>query len=82
MTMSMVRLAIGMVPVSLLAIAFFGFNVYGREPGKVYATSGTQPGLHPNVSGDLINGEPGLFTERSERFILDGKGYRPTKNAT
>jgi len=29
MVMSIVRLAIGMVPVSLLAIAFFGFNVYG-----------------------------------------------------
>jgi ABC-2 type transport system permease protein len=29
MTMSLIRLAIGMVPVSLLAIAFFGFNLYG-----------------------------------------------------
>src|SRR5438105_15152704 len=29
MIMSLVRLAIGMVPVSLLAIAFFGFNLYG-----------------------------------------------------
>src|SRR3954469_15609325 len=29
MVMSIVRLAIGMVPVSLLAIAFFGFNIYG-----------------------------------------------------
>ncbi len=28
MAMSIVRLAIGMVPVSLLAIAFFGFNLY------------------------------------------------------
>src|SRR5262244_2917753 len=28
MTMSLIRLAIGMVPVSLLAIAFFGFNLY------------------------------------------------------
>jgi ABC-2 type transport system permease protein len=28
MIMSLVRLAIGMVPVSLLAIAFFGFNLY------------------------------------------------------
>jgi ABC-2 type transport system permease protein len=28
MVMSLVRLAIGMVPVSLLAIAFFGFNLY------------------------------------------------------
>src|SRR4030081_542136 len=29
MVMSIVRLAIGMVPVALLAIAFFGFNIYG-----------------------------------------------------
>jgi len=29
MTMSIVRLLIGMVPVSLLAIGFFGFNLYG-----------------------------------------------------
>jgi ABC-2 type transport system permease protein len=29
MIMSVVRLVIGMVPVSLLAIAFFGFNLYG-----------------------------------------------------
>jgi ABC-2 type transport system permease protein len=29
MVMSIVRLLIGMVPVSLLAIAFFGFNLYG-----------------------------------------------------
>jgi ABC-2 type transport system permease protein len=29
MVMSLVRLAIGMVPVSLLAIGFFGFNLYG-----------------------------------------------------
>jgi ABC-2 type transport system permease protein len=28
MTMSLIRLAIGMVPVTFLAIAFFGFNVY------------------------------------------------------
>ena len=29
MIMSLIRLAIGVVPVSLLAIAFFGFNLYG-----------------------------------------------------
>ena len=29
MIMSIIRLAIGMVPVTFLAIAFFGFNVYG-----------------------------------------------------
>jgi ABC-2 type transport system permease protein len=29
MIMSLVRLAIGVIPVTLLAIAFFGFNLYG-----------------------------------------------------
>src|SRR5262249_45799686 len=29
MVMSVVRLAVGMIPVSLLAIAFFGFNLWG-----------------------------------------------------
>ena len=29
MIMSVVRLSIGMVPVTLLALAFFGFNLYG-----------------------------------------------------
>lgn len=29
MIMSIVRLAVGLIPVSLLAIAFFGFNLYG-----------------------------------------------------
>src|SRR3954471_15612176 len=29
MIMSIVRLAIGMIPVSILAVAFFGFNIYG-----------------------------------------------------
>jgi ABC-2 type transport system permease protein len=29
MIMSIVRLAIGMIPVSILAIVFFGFNIYG-----------------------------------------------------
>jgi ABC-2 type transport system permease protein len=35
MIMSLVRLVVGMVPVSLLAIAFFGFNVYGLGLGLV-----------------------------------------------
>jgi ABC-2 type transport system permease protein len=35
MIMSIVRLAIGMVPVSLLAIVFFGFNLYGLGLGLV-----------------------------------------------
>jgi ABC-2 type transport system permease protein len=29
MVMSLVRLAVGVIPVTLLAIAFFGFNLYG-----------------------------------------------------
>jgi ABC-2 type transport system permease protein len=35
MLMSLIRLAIGMVPVTLLAIAFFGFNLYGLGLGLV-----------------------------------------------
>jgi hypothetical protein len=38
-----------------------GFRVYGPTPGKVYLTSGAQPGLTPNVSGDLISPEPGVY---------------------
>jgi ABC-2 type transport system permease protein len=34
MIMSLIRLAIGMVPVTLLAIAFFGFNLYGRSASR------------------------------------------------
>jgi ABC-2 type transport system permease protein len=39
MTMSLVRLAIGMVPVTLLAITFFGFNLYalGLALGAFFA---------------------------------------------
>ena len=32
--------------------------------------------------GDHVDTIAERFTERSERFILDGKGVRPTKNAT
>src|SRR6202007_1754518 len=32
MIMSIIRLAIGMVPVTLLAIAFFGFNLWAPAP--------------------------------------------------
>jgi hypothetical protein len=38
-----------------------GFKVYGPTPGKVYVTSGAQPGLVPNHSGDLVSAEPGLY---------------------
>jgi hypothetical protein len=38
-----------------------GFRVYGPTPGKVYLTSGAQPGLTPNVSGDLVSAEPGVY---------------------
>jgi DNA replication protein DnaC len=38
----------------------------------------------PKVFPEALNAQviAERFTERSERFILDGKGYRPTKNAT
>jgi DNA replication protein DnaC len=38
----------------------------------------------PKVFPDALNAQviAERFTERAERFILDGKGFRPTKNAT
>jgi DNA replication protein DnaC len=38
----------------------------------------------PKVFPDALNAQviAERFTERAERFILDGKGYRPTKNST
>jgi uncharacterized cupredoxin-like copper-binding protein len=38
-----------------------GFNVYGPQRGKVYATGGAQPGMEPNVSGNLISGDAGTY---------------------
>jgi len=35
MIMSLIRLATGMLPVTLLAIAFFGFNLYRADLGEV-----------------------------------------------
>ena len=41
MVMSVVRLAIGVVPVTLLAIAFFGFNLYGTRASRWWRSSST-----------------------------------------
>ena len=38
-----------------------GFRVYGPRAGWVYATSGVQPGLTPNVSGDMLGDETGEY---------------------
>ena len=49
MVMSVVRLAIGMMPVTMLAIAFFGFNLYGaglRAGGVLH-----EPDPHELVGG-------------------------------
>jgi hypothetical protein len=45
-----------------------GFKVYGPTPGKVYLTGGTQPGLVPNLSGDLISSEPGVYLVQVYNF--------------
>lgn len=39
----------------------FTFRVYGPRAGNVYARSGYQRGLRPNVTGNLIAGEPGWY---------------------
>jgi len=38
-----------------------GFRVYGPRAGWVYATSGVQPGLTPNISGDMLGDETGEY---------------------
>jgi hypothetical protein len=39
-----------------------GFKVYGPIKDKVYAESGAQQGLIPNVTGNLISIDPGTYT--------------------
>jgi hypothetical protein len=38
-----------------------GFRIYGPRAGWVYATSGAQPGLSPNVSGDMRSDDTGEY---------------------
>jgi hypothetical protein len=68
-----------------------GFNVYGPQPNKTYATSGTQTGLSPNVSGDLNTIDAGWFvvqvysydpqTPVSFRIWTTGLPAQPAQNA-
>ena len=66
----------------------FAFRVYGPTQGKVYATSGTQPGLVPDVTTDLSGAEAGTYlvqlirtrpgTEHLDfRIWLSGSGLAP-----
>jgi hypothetical protein len=48
-----------------------GFNVYGREPGKVYAQGAPQPGMNPNVTGDLVSSFDGWY-------VVQVYNYDPT----
>ena len=38
-----------------------GFRVYGPRPGRIYATSGIQPGLSPNITADLVSDDAGWY---------------------
>ena len=42
-----------------------GFRVYGPQRGRVYLTSGLQPGLVPNVTGDLVSEDAGVYLVRA-----------------
>ena len=39
-----------------------GFKVFGPKPNITYATGGAQPGLRPNVAGNLISSDAGSYT--------------------
>ena len=45
-----------------------GFKVFGPQAGRTYATGGAQPGLRPNVAGNLISTEPGPYTIQVYNF--------------
>jgi hypothetical protein len=59
-----------------------GFRVYGPRAGWVYATSGAQPGLRPNVSGDMRSADTGEYvvqvyaveTLSPIDFVISGTG--------
>ena len=44
-----------------------GFRVYGPIADKHYVAGGAQPGLRPNVSGNLISQEPGEYVELASK---------------
>jgi hypothetical protein len=48
-----------------------GFRVYGPQLGRIYLTSGLQPGLIPNVTGDLVSEDPGVY-------LVQVYNYTPT----
>jgi hypothetical protein len=48
-----------------------GFRVYGPQRGRVYLTSGLQPGLVPNVTGDLVSEDAGVY-------LVQVYNYAPT----
>jgi hypothetical protein len=48
-----------------------GFRVYGPQRGRVYLTSGLQPGLVPNVTADLVSEDAGVY-------LVQVYNYAPT----
>jgi hypothetical protein len=48
-----------------------GFRVYGPQRGRTYLTSGLQPGLVPNVTGDLVSQDAGVY-------VVQVYNYTPT----
>jgi L-fuconolactonase len=45
-----------------------GFKVFGPQSGRVYASGGAQPGLRPNVAGNLISGDAGTYSIQVYNF--------------
>jgi hypothetical protein len=48
-----------------------GFKVYGPVKDKVYVESGSQPGLVPNVTGNLISKDAGTYTVQVYNYNPD-----------
>jgi hypothetical protein len=55
------------VNVDVSSLEGVGFRVYGPSAGRVYARSGAQPGLVPNLSADVVADRPGEYLVQLHR---------------
>jgi L-fuconolactonase len=60
--MSVYTIGLQVFPDDAAVLQNVGFKVFGPQAGKTYITGGPQPGLRPNVAGNLISSDPGPYT--------------------
>jgi hypothetical protein len=89
---TLVTINLNVTPDDGQVLSRVGFRIYGPRPDWVYATSGVQPGLTPNVSGDMRSDDSGEYVVQVYDvgvltpidFIISGTGMprRAVESAT